>query len=495
MGEVRNPAVQYHLVKTMHRGAVPASVTPLSAALLRCYLTLTLIFNITSNPGILRVCRGKAANCSGGLPLLSGRPGCWTGRPEGTAAAAALKGRPARRSPRDARHHAPTILVVRRICRGRLGLAAARGTAAVVTLRGQPCWVFLKRNMSTIETLLNSVVLCSNLERVAELQLAESTAIHAVIDLVCEVITAADAQVLVDGVVEELTHPLVQGCIADSERTQDCRAAGAAAFAAGRWAEAAGYYSASLRWAEEGTTTGAEVASRLYCNRALCFAKLGRHQHALADSTCAVGLDARFAKAFYRRALAHQALGDVNAAATDAQQALQLQKQDGADAAAVKKLLLSLPPEPEAAGRQRQTGVTPEWTTHNVPLELHEAERIDAEACECSPKVQAGCSAAQAAAFVHSVSPALGVLERQGAGRELVAMHAVPPGTDIFREPPFAHAMCKSHRQTVSNGLCAGVGAAACAVPFVDVWPHLLACCAELRHLLQRRPHGRRIVL
>ncbi len=53
------------------------------------------------------------------------------------------------------------------------------------------------------------------------------------------------------------------------------------------------------------------------CNRAATAAKLGRHEDALADAELAIELDPNYAKAFVRRAQAHQALKNYEAAIRD----------------------------------------------------------------------------------------------------------------------------------------------------------------------------------
>ncbi len=73
------------------------------------------------------------------------------------------------------------------------------------------------------------------------------------------------------------------------------------AFKAGDFTQAAVHYTESI----EVCDTDAAV----YCNRAACFLKLGRHQQALDDSCRSIALDSMMVKAHFRKGTALYALG------------------------------------------------------------------------------------------------------------------------------------------------------------------------------------------
>jgi Flp pilus assembly protein TadD len=58
--------------------------------------------------------------------------------------------------------------------------------------------------------------------------------------------------------------------------------------------------------------------------------KLGRHEAALNDATCAADCDATYCKSWWRRAIAHRALGRTVEARGDALEALQLAGENSA---------------------------------------------------------------------------------------------------------------------------------------------------------------------
>jgi tetratricopeptide (TPR) repeat protein len=293
---------------------------------------------------------------------------------------------------------------------------------------------------ANMEMLLSSTVVYANLEEVARLQRC-GDGLEQTAALVAHAIASVSAQLL-ESVLDELTHPEVEGCVPDAARAAAAKAAGAAAFADRRFEDAARQYSAALRFLDE--TRSAALAARLYCNRALCAANLGDHRRALADATCAADADAAFAKAHYRCALASQALGDLDAAMHSAERAVELQREQGAGGAEAAALLAGLARQRRRAGKAAPPAQSA-WTTHDVPQELRDCPAA-APPGDAPPR---GCADDEAAELARQSSPLLTVLRSAAAGRQLAAAEAVAAGVDLFREAPFAHALSKRHRLTV----------------------------------------------
>ena len=116
------------------------------------------------------------------------------------------------------------------------------------------------------------------------------------------------------------------------------KTAGNDAFKGGRWQAAVDAYAECL--ALDPTDENSAFASKLYCNRAAAWLKLGQHEQALADATRSVELDDKYVKGYQRRAAAAQALGDkesVEAALRDLHKASDLAETAG-DHATVEEL-------------------------------------------------------------------------------------------------------------------------------------------------------------
>ena len=80
------------------------------------------------------------------------------------------------------------------------------------------------------------------------------------------------------------------------------------------------------------------VAATYYANRAACALKVGDYASASADASRALALDATYTKAYARRAVAREALDDVEGALDDFQRVLEREKGDGAARRAVARL-------------------------------------------------------------------------------------------------------------------------------------------------------------
>ena len=99
---------------------------------------------------------------------------------------------------------------------------------------------------------------------------------------------------------------------------------GSAHLKAGRHDSAAQSYTRAL----DSGPTAAESAV-LLANRALANLKLGKHSACVADCDAALQLESRYAKAMYRRAQAHEALGELSEAFRDVRELLNIEPSNG----------------------------------------------------------------------------------------------------------------------------------------------------------------------
>lgn len=228
--------------------------------------------------------------------------------------------------------------------------------------------------------------------------------------------------------------------MADAEHVASCKQRGAAAFSRGQHRQAAALFSEALRFCDEAAAgpSGAQLAARLYCNRALCLMRLQPPRLAAAaqDASAAIICDPCFAKGWYRRAAAIHALGGSTAAAlADAQHALQLLREQGSNDTAQAEALVS--ELQAAAGR--------------APALAPSGEAGSTTACTNGHATQA--EIVGAAAGLQRMSLAgeqLAITEAEGAGRCLVAGQKLPAGSEVLRERPFVHALTKFGRRSVS---------------------------------------------
>lgn len=124
--------------------------------------------------------------------------------------------------------------------------------------------------------------------------------------------------------IDELTHRGVQGLCKDDQKAARAKAKADQLVSQGNHAEALTRYTTALRYSSD-----AAHCARLHSNRALCSQRLGTAEAAAQaeeDSTAAISLDTSFCKAYYRRAVARQAQGQMSAALQDAEQGLRLQQ-------------------------------------------------------------------------------------------------------------------------------------------------------------------------
>ena len=99
----------------------------------------------------------------------------------------------------------------------------------------------------------------------------------------------------------------------------ELKAAGNAAFAAKDFEAACSSYTEALAACKDDA-----LRTSLLSNRAACYLKLKSFQNAVNDCTAVLSLDSSHTKALYRRAQAHEGLGNLAAAFKDASRLLSL---------------------------------------------------------------------------------------------------------------------------------------------------------------------------
>ncbi|XP_002978744.2 mitochondrial import receptor subunit TOM34 [Selaginella moellendorffii] len=88
-----------------------------------------------------------------------------------------------------------------------------------------------------------------------------------------------------------------------------------------------GNYCAAIKYYNKSLSLDPDVAAT-YANRALCHLKMRDWNAAKSDCTEAIKVDCGYAKAFYRRALAFEGLGDLRGALKDLQVAIKVLPDD-----------------------------------------------------------------------------------------------------------------------------------------------------------------------
>jgi hypothetical protein len=181
----------------------------------------------------------------------------------------------------------------------------------------------------------------------------------------------------------------------------------------------------ALQAVDETTEQGGPAAARLYSNRALCCMQRTPPDPgaALQDATCAGECDPGYCKAWYRRACALRALGDAPAALRDARHALDLQRRQLGVAAETEALVAVLSVDAAASAQRQAPG----------PAQGQEQPGGGCRAGEVTPAAEL-----------------LTVHEGAAAGRQLAAAVDLPAGALVLREAPFALALTKRGRRTVS---------------------------------------------
>ncbi|THU47440.1 hypothetical protein C4D60_Mb09t15540 [Musa balbisiana] len=105
------------------------------------------------------------------------------------------------------------------------------------------------------------------------------------------------------------------------------KAAGNAAFQAGRHLDAVEHYSAALAC----NTESRPFTAICFCNRAAAYQALGQITDAIADCSIAIALVASYAKAISRRATLHEMIRDYGQAANDLRRLISLLKNQSKD--------------------------------------------------------------------------------------------------------------------------------------------------------------------
>lgn len=235
-------------------------------------------------------------------------------------------------------------------------------------------------------------------------------------------------------------------------------------------------FAEALRLVDETCPAGGALAAALYCNRALCLLRLDppQAQATQQDGDCAVACAPASAKAWFRRACARRAAGDLPGALRDARQALRLQQPAGqaalaaggtsgggqlppleaASLVAALEAQLVLGHEQHHPASQAGTGEGASPAQPAAPMSAPQDGSGAGSAAVPIPGPLAPAAAAAALAQQCS-SEALTVGWTSEAGRFLAAAQHLPPGVNVLRDPPFALALTRSGRKAVSGG---GVG-------------------------------------
>lgn len=117
-------------------------------------------------------------------------------------------------------------------------------------------------------------------------------------------------------------------------RAAECKDRGAAAYQAGNLEDALAEFNKGLE-----SAMGAKTRIALLGNRCLVLGKLKRHQDAIVDATSVISLDAKNAKAYFRRGQAKKEIGDFPGAEKDLVDSVRL---DPANKASVDPLLAEM---------------------------------------------------------------------------------------------------------------------------------------------------------
>ncbi|KAK9850793.1 hypothetical protein WJX84_002356 [Apatococcus fuscideae] len=224
----------------------------------------------------------------------------------------------------------------------------------------------------------------------------------------------------------------IQGASSCQENADAEHSMGSAAFRNGAYDQALVHYTTSLRHLDHMESKATqEKAAQLLLNRCLCLLRLAKPDapHALDDCEQALLYCPADAKALYRRACAHQALGQSGKALQDAVAAQMVYTDKGRP---VPKEISTL-----AAKLQGPAGSAA--TQPNGPSrDLH-----------LLPATDAGTSSLRqsAAALATPTEPQLRLQSSQHEGRHLTAAVDISKGSLLFSEDPVAAVLLKAQRK------------------------------------------------
>jgi len=237
--------------------------------------------------------------------------------------------------------------------------------------------------MGDLDIFLESIVFYTNLGE-TQSRLQEPNAIELVADQI-SMATDSVARELFDRIVSELVQPGVDGCIKDVNKALKHKEAGNIAFAASQYWSAVREYSQALRFLSPHAPEHAHAAATVFCNRALCMSKLGNHKTVIIDCNDAILCNGPSAKANFRRAKAHLALGNVAAAREDALKALDRLTESGENPEQIEALIRELEnttsklgdtaTEGLDLGEEAQQGLN--WNTRSVPWQVLLHSQVD----------------------------------------------------------------------------------------------------------------------
>jgi Tfp pilus assembly protein PilF len=105
----------------------------------------------------------------------------------------------------------------------------------------------------------------------------------------------------------------------------ECKRMGNTQFKEGKYDDAKEWYSRAIELTENNPKADQSELAIFYTNRAFCHAQGHMYKQVVADSTSAIAIDPKFAKAYLRRAMANEALEKWQKAADDYRTVMELE--------------------------------------------------------------------------------------------------------------------------------------------------------------------------
>lgn len=127
------------------------------------------------------------------------------------------------------------------------------------------------------------------------------------------------------------------------QRAVNAKESGNVHFKAKRYDEAVKHYSEAIELCPKGS----KEAAVFYSNRAACWLKLEKYSNALSDADSALSISPNDVKALYRRALAHEALGNSVSAFRDIKQVLTVEPKNAEAVEAAQRLAATIKKQAE----------------------------------------------------------------------------------------------------------------------------------------------------